>query len=42
MRKARVFVHGIEAGILSETKQGSEYLFEYPEGYDGEFNWKDY
>ncbi len=35
MRKARVYVHGIEAGILSETKQGSEYLFEYPEGYDG-------
>ena len=35
MRKAKVFVNGKEAGILSELKQGTEYLFEYHEGYDG-------
>ena len=35
MRKAKVFVRGIEAGILSEIKQGDEYIFEYNEGYDG-------
>jgi serine/threonine-protein kinase HipA len=35
MRKAKVFVNGIEAGILSEIKPGSEYIFEYPEGYTG-------
>jgi serine/threonine-protein kinase HipA len=35
MRKAKVFVNGIEAGILSELKQGAEYIFEYKDGYDG-------
>ena len=35
MRKAEVFVKGIEAGILSEIKQGAEYIFEYHDGYDG-------
>ncbi|MCF8226553.1 MAG: HipA N-terminal domain-containing protein [Bacteroidales bacterium] len=35
MRKAKVFVNGIEAGIFSEMKQGAEYIFEYHEGYDG-------
>ncbi len=35
MRRAKVFVNGIEAGILGEIKQGSEYLFEYGEGYNG-------
>jgi len=35
MRKAKVFVNGIEAGILTETKKGAEYSFEYHEGYDG-------
>ena len=35
MRKAKVFVNGIEAGILSELQQGVEYTFEYNEGYDG-------
>jgi len=35
MRKAKVFVKGIEAGILSEIKLGAEYIFEYNEGYDG-------
>ena len=35
MRRAKVFVKGIEAGILSEIKQGTEYIFEYNEGYHG-------
>lgn len=35
MRKAKVFVNGIEAGVLSEIKQGDEYVFEYNEGYNG-------
>jgi serine/threonine-protein kinase HipA len=35
MRKARVFVNGIEAGILIELQQGTEYCFEYLEDYDG-------
>ena len=35
MRKAKVYVNGNEAGILSEIKQGAEYTFEYNEGYDG-------
>lgn len=35
MRKAKVFVNGVEAGILCEVKQGAEYIFEYHEGYDG-------
>ena len=35
MRKAKVFVNGTEAGILSEIKQGTEYVFEYLDGYTG-------
>jgi len=35
MRKAKVYVNGNDAGILSEIKQGAEYTFEYNEGYDG-------
>jgi serine/threonine-protein kinase HipA len=35
MRKAKVFVNGTEAGVLSEVRYGSEYVFEYPDGYDG-------
>ena len=35
MRKAKVFVNGIEAGILSEINPDSEYIFEYPEDYTG-------
>ena len=35
MRKARIFVQGEEAGILSEIKQDTEYVFEYNEGYKG-------
>lgn len=35
MRKAKVFVNETEAGILSEIKQGTEYVFEYLDGYNG-------
>lgn len=35
MRKAKIFVNGTEAGILSEISEGKEYLFEYYEGYNG-------
>ena len=34
MRKAKVYVKGVEAGILTEIIKGKEYLFEYLEGYD--------
>lgn len=35
MRKAKVYVKGIEAGTLTEVIQGKEYLFEYLNGYNG-------
>ncbi len=35
MRKAKVYIKGVEAGILSEVIKGKEYLFEYLEGYEG-------
>ena len=35
MRKAKVFVNGTEAGVLTEVRYGSEYVFEYLDGYDG-------
>jgi serine/threonine-protein kinase HipA len=35
MRKAKVFVKGVEAGILTEIVQGKEYVFEYPDDYVG-------
>jgi len=35
MRKAKVYVKGIEVGTLTELKQGKEYVFEYLDGYDG-------
>ncbi len=35
MRKAKVYVKGVEAGTLTEIIQGKEYLFEYLEGYIG-------
>jgi len=34
MRKAKVYVKGIEAGILIESVQGKEYAFEYLDGYN--------
>lgn len=35
MRKARIYVKGVEAGILTEVVQGKEYVFEYTEEYKG-------
>jgi serine/threonine-protein kinase HipA len=35
MRRAKVYVKGIEAGILIEEKKGQEYLFEYLDQYSG-------
>lgn len=35
MRKAKVFVKGVEAGILYEISQETEYSFEYLEDYAG-------
>jgi serine/threonine-protein kinase HipA len=35
MRRANVYVKGIEAGTLSEMEPGKEYIFEYHDGYNG-------
>ena len=35
MRKAKVYVKGVEAGTLTELIQGREYFFEYFERYRG-------
>ncbi|MCX6262047.1 MAG: HipA N-terminal domain-containing protein [Bacteroidia bacterium] len=35
MRKANVYVKGVNAGTLTELKQGKEYIFEYLDIYDG-------
>ena len=35
MRKAKIFVRGIEAGTLTELIQGKEYVYEYLNEYDG-------
>ncbi len=35
MRNAKVFVKGVEAGVLTEIIQGKEYLFEYVDGFNG-------
>lgn len=35
MRKAKVYVKGIEAGILTELQPGKEYIFEYHNQYNG-------
>ena len=35
MRKAKVFVKGVEAGTLSELDRGTKYIFEYLDGYYG-------
>ncbi|MCX6246609.1 MAG: HipA N-terminal domain-containing protein [Bacteroidetes bacterium] len=35
MRRAKVYVKGIEAGTLTEVEKGKEYLFEYLDGYNG-------
>ncbi len=35
MRRAKVYVNGADAGILTEIEKGKEYLFEYFDGYCG-------
>ena len=35
MRKAKIFVKGVEAGTLTELKRGKEYVFEYLNEYEG-------
>lgn len=35
MRKAKVHVKGVDAGVLTEIIKGKEYTFEYVEGYNG-------
>jgi len=35
MRRAKVFVKGVEAGSLTEVIQGREYVVEYIDGYYG-------
>jgi serine/threonine-protein kinase HipA len=35
MRKAKIYVKGIEAGTLTELLQGKDYLIEYLDGYEG-------
>ncbi|MFH1321337.1 MAG: HipA N-terminal domain-containing protein [Bacteroidota bacterium] len=35
MRKVKVFVHGKDAGILTEIEPEKSYSFEYIEEYDG-------
>jgi len=35
MRKAKIYVKGIEAGTLTEIEKGKEYLFEYLQEYNG-------
>jgi serine/threonine-protein kinase HipA len=35
MRKAKVYVKAIEAGVLTEIERGSAYEFEYLDGYEG-------
>lgn len=36
MRRAKVFVNNIEAGILEERVSGKEYAFRYHDSYNGE------
>ena len=35
MRRAKVYVKGIEVGVLIEVKKGGEYQFEYLDQYNG-------
>ena len=35
MRKAKIYVRGVEAGTLTELQQGKEYSFEYLDRYKG-------
>lgn len=35
MRKARIFVNGVHAGMLEEIELGRKYRFKYDNDYDG-------
>jgi serine/threonine-protein kinase HipA len=35
MRKAKIYVNGIETGLLTELVKGKEYMVEYLDNYDG-------
>ena len=35
MRTAKVYVNGVDAGVLTELILGKEYRFEYMQGFDG-------
>ncbi len=35
MRKAKIFVKGLEAGTLTEVNRDNEYVFEYLDNYEG-------
>ncbi len=35
MRKAKIFVKGLEAGTLTEVNRDNEYVFEYLDKYEG-------
>ena len=36
MKRAKVFVNGIEAGVLEERTRGAEYIFRYFDTYHGD------
>lgn len=36
MRRAKVFVNGVEAGMLEEHERGKQYVFRYLDTYSGE------
>lgn len=36
MRQARVFVKGVQAGVLEELNRGTEYVFRYLDDYRGD------
>lgn len=36
MRRARVFVNGVHAGMLEERARGTDYVFRYKDGYRGD------
>lgn len=35
MRKANVFMNGVQAGVLEERERGKEYIFRYSDTYQG-------
>jgi serine/threonine-protein kinase HipA len=36
MKRAKVFVKGIEAGVLEERTRGTDYIFQYFDSYQGD------